>query len=143
MSEVDELEITIRLARDEELEDLERFIEPFVRNGRILPRTREELADLLPRGFVAVREGRYVGFAALEVYSSKLAELRSLVVDEHLQGRGIGSKLVEACLDLARALRVYEVIVITAEEAFFRGCGFDFTLPNQKKALFYQTRDVH
>ncbi len=143
MAEPVPLDVTIRFARDNELEALECFIEPFVTQGRVLPRTREELFDLLPRGFVATAGEEIVGFAALEVYSRKLAEVRSLVVSEKVRGQGIGRKLVTACVDLARHLQIYEVLAITSEENFFRSCGFDFTLPGEKKALFYQTRETH
>jgi len=29
---------------------------------------------------------------------------------------------------------------VTSSEEFFQTCGFDFTLPGEKKALFLQTR---
>ena len=77
----------------------------------------------------------------IEVYSRKLAELRSLCVAPEWQGRGIGRRLVERCLALARERLVFEVMAITSQDQFFRACGFDFTLPGEKKALFYQTRD--
>jgi amino-acid N-acetyltransferase len=32
-------------------------------------------------------------------------------------------------------------MAITSTDEFFRACGFDFTLPGEKKALFIQTRD--
>jgi amino-acid N-acetyltransferase len=136
-------EVDVRPARPEDVEELSRFIEPFVAQGRLLPRTRDELADLVRTGFVAAAEGGIVGFAALEIYSSKFAELRSLAVAPGHQGHGIGRRLVQACLELARRKNVFEVMVITSSEEFFRRCGFDFTLPGEKKALFHQTRDSY
>ncbi|QDU41450.1 Amino-acid acetyltransferase [Maioricimonas rarisocia] len=135
--------VSIRAAGAEDLAGVEAFIAPFVEGGRILPRTSDELTDLLRTGFLAEIDGRIVGFAALEVYSRKLAEIRSLCVDPALQGQGIGRRLAQACVDLARERNVFEVMVITSSESFFRGCGFDFTLPGEKKALFLQTRDEH
>jgi amino-acid N-acetyltransferase len=133
--------VTVRPARPGDLAPLEEFIAPFVADHKLLPRTTDELSDLLPTGFVAECERRIVGFATLEIYSRKLGELRSLCVAPELQGRGIGKRLVAACLDLARQRRVFEVMVITSEEEFFQRCGFDFTLPGEKKALFLQTRN--
>lgn len=134
---------SVRGATVEDLERVEAFIQPFVDEGRILPRTTEELRNLLPQGFVAEMEGTLVGFAALEIYSPKLGEIRSLVVDDELRGRGIGRTLVDACLRRAEERRVYEVMVVTSEDAFFQRCGFDYTLPGEKRALFYQTREQH
>ena len=126
------------------------FIRPFVAAGRLLERTMEELETLAPHGFVAVDpadrsggdDGRVVGFAALEVYSPKLAEVRSLAVADAFRGRGVGQELVRRCVDRARERRVLEVMAVTSNDLFFTRCGFDFTLPGEKKALFLQTRDV-
>jgi amino-acid N-acetyltransferase len=133
----------VRAARVKDLDAVAQFLAPFVADRRILPRTAEELGQLLRTGFVAVSGGRVVGFAALEVYSRKLAELRSLCVAPEMQGRGIGRRLVARCLALARERAVFEVMAITSQDPFFRACGFDFTLPGEKKALFVQTRDEH
>lgn len=140
MVSVDPEAVIIRAARPEDSATLERFIEPFVANGKLLPRTTDELDDLLHHGFVAELRGAVVGFAALEVYSNKLAEIRSLAVAQELQGCGVGRRLVEACIDCAHRKNVLEVMAITSSEDFFRSCGFDFTLPGEKKALFFQTR---
>ncbi len=128
-----------RLIR-EDLTSVTRFIEPFVEAGRLLPRTRDELESLIPQGFVALLTNRIVGVAALEIYSNKLAEIRSLAVHESVQGRGVGRELVSRCVSLAREQNVLEVMAITSEDSFFRNCGFDFTLPGEKKALFMPTR---
>lgn len=126
-----------------DLDDIHEFIQPFVDAGRLLPRTLDELEDLIPTGFVAILEGEVVGFVALEVYSRKLAEIRSLCVSSAHQGQGIGKKLTQACVDLAKRQKIFEVMAITSSDAFFRSCGFDFTLPGEKKALFLLTRDEH
>lgn len=116
------------------------FIHPFVESGRLLPRTVHELEELTTHGFIVEHQGAIVGFAALEIYSPKLAEIRSLAVAPGHQGRGIGQTLVQACVHRAKALDVFEVLAVTSAEDFFRKCGFDFTLPGEKKAMFYQTR---
>jgi N-acetylglutamate synthase-like GNAT family acetyltransferase len=134
--------IVVRPARGADVRALSALIEPFVQQRKLLPRTIDELALLLPNYFVAETEGRIVGCVALEVYSSKLAELRSLVVAPEFQGRGVGKQLVQACIDRARDEQILEVMAITSAEEFFQSCGFDFTLPGEKKALFLQTRET-
>ncbi|MBZ0286142.1 MAG: GNAT family N-acetyltransferase [Anaerolineae bacterium] len=134
--------ITIRRAQSSDIEALSNLIEPFVDQGKLLPRTYDELEELLPNCFLAeTSTGEIVGCAALEIYSPKLAEVRSLAVSASMQGCGIGKRLVQACVDLAREHRVLEVMAITASDDFFKSCGFDFMLPQKKKALFIQTRD--
>ena len=133
----------VRAATLRDVEALGDFIEPFVEQGRLLPRTHDELEDLTRHGFVAVIGKKIVGFAALEIYSVKLAELRSLAVSSDHQGQGIGKALVNACIDQAKKQNVFEVMAITSSEEFFQRCGFDFTLPGEKKALFLQTRETY
>jgi len=133
--------VVVRSARGADVRPLAELIAPFVEQRKLLPRTIDELALLLPNYFVAEADGKIVGCAALEVYSSKLAELRSLVVRPGYQGLGVGKQLVEACVNRARDEQVLEVMAITSSEEFFRSCGFDFTLPGEKKALFLQTRE--
>lgn len=135
--------ITIRHANADDIPAVEALIAPFVESGDLLDRTYTELKTLLPSLFIAVRDddGAVVGCAALEIYSRKLAEIRSLAVAHDVQGRGVGKRLVQACLDLAHEREVFEVMTITASEAFFKACGFDYTLPSLKRALFIQTRD--
>ena len=132
--------VTIRSATADDLPELTSVVHHFVRTNRLLPRTVLELQELLPTGFVAVSGESIIGFAALEIYSQKLAEIRSLAVMEHMQGLGIGRMLVAECVRLAESQKVLEVMAVTSSEDFFISCGFDFTLPGEKKALFIQTQ---
>lgn len=134
--------IVIRKATPADVPQIETLISQFVDSGEVLPRTLQELETLLPTFFVAEADDTLiVGCVTLEIYSWKLAEIRSLCVSSLVQGRGIGKKLVMACLDLARERNILEVMAITRSEDFFVSCGFDYTLPSLKKALFFQTGD--
>ena len=137
-----DLSVSVRAVTMDDLPVIAKFIEPFVAEGKLLPRTTEELEDLLPHGFVAEATGEIVGFAALEIYSPKMSEVRSLAVSPNYRGRGVGRQLVECCVARARERQVLEIMAITSNEEFFKQCGFDFTLPGEKKALFMQTRDL-
>lgn len=132
----------VRSVTSHDLSLIAKFIEPFVAEGKLLPRTTEELEDLLPHGFIAEADGQIIGFAALEIYSPKLSEVRSLAVTPSYRGQGVGRELIARCVERARERNVLEVMAITSNEEFFKQCGFDFTLPGEKKALFMMTRDV-
>lgn len=133
--------IVLRTAGSGDIDAISRFIQPFVDQGILLERTFDEIEQWLPSFFIAEADGEIVGCAALEVYSRKLAEIRSLAVSPAVQGMGVGKMLVQACIDLAQKLNILEVMAITSSEDFFKACGFDFTLPGEKKALFIQTRE--
>jgi amino-acid N-acetyltransferase len=131
--------IVIRAAEIGDAEAIELLVEPYVKNRILLRRSIEELRDLTRNGFIAEQDGRIVGFSAVDIYSKKLAELQCLAVTAEAQRQGAGKMLVQACLECARKHQVLEVMAITASEDFFRSCGFDYALPDQKKALFINT----
>ena len=118
---------------------------PFVMQRLLLSRTEAEIIELTQHGFVAVREEggkevQLIGFSAVEIYSSKLAELQCLAVHTDFQKSGVGRDLVAHCVQRARELNVMEIMAISSSEKFLQTCGFDFSLPDQKKALFLQLR---
>ncbi len=139
-------DIQIRKATADDLERISAFIRHFVESGQLLPRTYNELESLLGHFFIAealtdTSERELVGCAALDIYNRKLAEIRSLAVSPRARGLGVGKKLVDACVALAHEKDIFEIMAISSKEAFFRACGFDFTLPDERKAFFLQTRD--
>lgn len=87
-----------------------------------------------------IKETQIIGFSAVEIYSPKLAELMCLAVHHDFQGTGVGKALVSKCVQRAKDLGVMEVMAISSSEDFLRTCGFDYSLPDQKKALFCQLR---
>jgi N-acetylglutamate synthase-like GNAT family acetyltransferase len=95
----------------------------------------EELPGL--RSFVvAVSGGRIVGCCALQVYSRRLAEVRSLAVHPDFVGQGVGRRLVERCQQRARARRVKQILTVTSATGFFEQLGFS-TFLRERNALFY------
>lgn len=129
--------VEIRAATPSDVEALHHFLQPFAESRSLLPRTIEELHILVQHGFVAEDGDRIVGFAAIEIYSRKLAEVQSLAVDAHYQRRGLGRKLVGCCVQRARDKGVLELMAITGSDKLFQDCGFDYSLPDQKRALFW------
>lgn len=84
--------------------------------------------------FVAIENEDIVGCCALEVYSKRLAEIRSLAVTKGFQGKGIATKLVSACVEEARKQDIYELLAIAGGEEFFSRFGFH-TFNKEKFAL--------
>ena len=78
----------------------------------------------IPSFFVAEVRGRIVGCCALQVYSRRLAEVRSLAVHPEFQGRGIAARLVAACRRRGRERRVKQLFAVTSEPEFFERRGF-------------------
>lgn len=131
----------IRSSTVDDVPSIQALIDPFVDQKKLLPRTEAEMQRLAAEGFVVISADRVVGFAAVEVYSRKMAELQCLAVDDEFQGRGLGPQLIQKCVQRARELGVHELMAITAYEKPFVQCGFDYSLPNQKKAMFIHPQD--
>jgi amino-acid N-acetyltransferase len=73
---------------------------------------------------VARENGRMVGCAAVEIYGSA-GLLRSVAVAEARRGEGLGQRLTEAALELARERGVRNVYLLTTTAgAFFPRFGF-------------------
>jgi len=133
--------LSVRAAKAEDLKGVSAFLQPFMDGEFILPRTSLELELLLRYSYLAELENKIVGFAAVEIYSKKLAEIQCLAVSEHCRRQGVGKELVNRCVARAKEEKVREVMAITATESLFQECGFDFALPGQKRAVFVQTDD--
>lgn len=116
------------------------LLRPFVEQRKVMRRTRAETSALLATGFVVLHNERVVGFSSVEIYSKKLAEIQCLVVSPEHQAQGLGGSLVRHCIELARQRGVMEVMAISSSEKFLHDLGFDYSLPDQKRALFYQLR---
>ena len=73
---------------------------------------------------VARGEGGVVGCAAFEPYGS-IGLLRSVCVAAHLRGAGLGRKLVGAIEQLAAAVGISELFLLTdTAEEWFTGLGY-------------------
>ena len=136
-----ENEITVRKAIDGDVDAVYALTVPFVQSRQLLSRTREEISELMLGGFVATEMPggeleSIVGFAAVEIYSKKLAEILCLAVSETCQGKGVGKLLVQRCIDFANEKGGFELMAISSSDYFLKSCGFDYTLPDQKRALF-------
>jgi len=90
----------------------------------MLPRSLHDIYEHLRDFFVYRESEKVLGCAALHITWQRLAEIRSLAVLEEAQGRGIGSGLVEACLQEARQMGIKRVFALTYEAGFFRRFGF-------------------
>ncbi len=101
------------------------LVNDYASRGEMLARSRSEIYEGLRDFFIAEEEGQILGCAALHINWEDLAEVRSLAVSETAQKRGIGKKLVEACIQEARDLGVAKVYALTYRPGFFEQLGFD------------------
>lgn len=112
-------------AKLSDIPDMQRLVASEVKEGIILNRTEDEVATNI-RSYVLAKDGdRLVGYTALHVHSRRLAEIRSLIVDEAYRGQKVGQRMVQFTLDEAKSLGVEEdVLVLTYLPDFFQKLNF-------------------
>jgi len=113
----------LRPARMGDVPEIHRLLQGFADQGLLLPRSIASLYDQL-RDFIVYDLAGVRGVCSLHISWDNLAEIRSLAVEEELQGQGIGRRLVHSCLDEAESLEIGRVFVLTYQADFFRGLGF-------------------
>jgi len=133
-----ENQFQVASANHDDLAQVQFFLMPFMDGRLLLRRTSLELELLLKHSFKAIQSDRIIGFCALEIYSKKLAEIQCLAVDADFRRLGVGRELVQSCVQRARDEKVLELMAISSSDKMFMSCGFDYSLPHQKRALFIQ-----
>lgn len=103
---------------------MQKLINSFADRGELLPRSLNQLYEDIRDFIVAEEDGRIVGTCALHINWVDLAEVKALVVAGDLQGKGLGRKLVQTCLDDARELGIARVFALTYKPDFFKKLGF-------------------
>jgi amino-acid N-acetyltransferase len=122
----------IRKAKNKsDILQIKKLIDWGVKNDSILPRTTKEIKKVLNCFYVCEKDKEIVGCCSLEIYNKKISEIRSLIVHPNYQNRGIGSKLVKACIEEAKRKKIYEVLAITDKVKFFEKLGFRKCINNQ------------
>lgn len=116
--------VELRRAKMGDVREMHRLLSYFADKREVLPRSISEIYENLQQFHVAVARGRIVGTCALYVTWDNLAEVKALAVDEKFQGKGIGKRLLEACLDDARRLEIRRLFTLTIRSGFFEHFGF-------------------
>ncbi|MFN3567922.1 MAG: N-acetyltransferase [Caldimicrobium sp.] len=114
----------IRKAKLSDVKYIYKLILHFSKKGDVIPRPLSELYEKVREFFVAEEKDLIIGACSLHILWEDLAEIRSLVVNEENQGKGIGRKLVEAALSEARDLEIPKIFVLTSNPDFFKKLGF-------------------
>ncbi len=130
----------VRAATADDVPEMEALISHFARQNRMLFRTAPDILAsidefLVARGSLpgdALRlveqphpDGDFLlGVCGLHPVGLGLAEVRGLAIHPDVAARGIGSTLVDACVERARDLRIAKVYTLTLVPRFFEKRGF-------------------
>ena len=117
-------EVEISRPHLKDTDSMKKILDVFAGQGELLARSRMDFYERIRDFYIAKVEGEIVGLSALHVLWEDLAEIRSLAVVEEMQGRGIGSILVEKCMEDALALGIEKVFTLTYRPGFFKRHAF-------------------
>ena len=109
-----------------DIKQMQELVSAEVENGNILSRDQNEMATTI-RSYVAIKDistSKIIGFVALHIHTTSLAEIRSLIVSKEYRGEGIAKKLIEYCIKEAKDLTLNKLLVLTYKQQLFESFGF-------------------
>ena len=114
-----------------DIEKIEKLLDPFIKEGIILKRDSDEIASNIRSYVIFEDKNNIIGIGALHIYSKELGEIRSLVVKDDYQKRGIGKNIVLALEKEAKNLHLKQLLTLTYQKEFFEKLGFK-EIPKEK-----------
>jgi amino-acid N-acetyltransferase len=114
----------LRKAQISDVKDIQKLLVVYASRGDMLSRSLSELYESLRDFYVYEEGGKVLGTTALHIVWEDLAEVRSVAVAEDVTRRGIGTRLVQACIDEGRALGLKRLFCLTYRPDFFSSLGF-------------------
>jgi amino-acid N-acetyltransferase len=132
----------MRKALIKEVPEIWRMLHDFA-DCDVLPRAMADLYSQVREYFVFREDqGPIIGVAALHVFWEDLGEIRSVAVLPDFQKKGIGSRLVQKCVQEADSLGLKKVFALTTRPQFFQRLGFQ-QVPNDDlpKIIWSECKD--
>lgn len=117
-------DVIIRTASPRDAAGIHTLIAKHAAEGRLLPRTLDEVTAHAGRFTVATSRGRVVACAELAPLGPSVAEVRSLVVGPRHRGARLGSRLVGALRHRARQDGYDELCAFAHDADYFARLGF-------------------
>jgi len=114
----------IRRARVSDVVAMKQIISSYSKDELMLARSLSEMYENIRDYYVYEAEGEVLGCCALHIVWIDLAEILALAVQPECSRKGMGTKLVSACLEDARHLGMKEVFALTYVPEFFATLGF-------------------
>ncbi len=108
----------------DDIKNMQSLVKPEIDAGIILSRSDDEIATNIRSYVLAYSGNELVGFCALHIHTSYLAEIRSLIVREDMRRQKVGENLVNRATNEAISLKLQKVLCLTYQQSFFEKLGF-------------------
>jgi len=114
----------LRHARIQDARAIHQLLLEYANDGQLLGRSLADIYENIRDFYVYEETGVILGVGALAICWEDLAEVRSLAVAKGQNGKGIGRKIVEVCLEEAVQLGLKRIFALTYQPDFFKKLGF-------------------
>ncbi|MFH2138856.1 MAG: N-acetyltransferase [Candidatus Omnitrophota bacterium] len=125
----------IRKANVKDVEAIQALINTHAKKSQVLPRSLNNIYENIRDFVVCAENSIIIGCCALHITWGNLAEIRSLIVDDAYQKKGIGTQLINFCLEDAKHFGITRTFLLTAHIGYFEKFGFKIvdkaTLPHK------------
>ena len=124
MEDTELTDLTMRRATEADAEALHALVSAHVKEGRLLPRELDEIRRHAGRFVVCERGGEIKACAELAPLSSRVGEVRSLVVSGTFRRHGVAARVIDALRDRAKGAGLDTLCAFTHDARFFVRQGF-------------------
>ena len=107
-----------------DIKEIQNLLSPFIKDGIILKRDDDEIATNIRSYSIIKKDNKIVAVGALHIYSTNLAEIRSLAVSKEYQKQGLGKEIVNELEKEAKYLGIKKLLTLTYQKEFFEKLGF-------------------
>lgn len=114
----------VRKAKIKDIKQIQSMINFFAKKDLMLARSLNELYENLRDFWVFQENKKIIGCCALHISWDDLAEIKSFAVVKDKQRKGIGVKLLSACLSEAKQLGARKIFALTYQPGYFKKFGF-------------------
>ena len=118
------VETVVRAANENDIKGIQRLLNHYASMGELLPRTKSDILANLKHFHVIEDQGDIIACGSLEHFTDELAEVRSLMVNKQIKGQGLGRKVVDRLIQIAKERRVKRLMALTYVPEFFHKLGF-------------------
>lgn len=114
----------IRRAVMADAKSIQSLVNSFAKTGLMLPVSINEIYEKILEFSVWDENGEILGCCAMHPTWDNLAEIRSVAVSQNSFKKGIGTAIVESCMQMARDVGITDVFLLTYQPGFFGKLGF-------------------
>ena len=115
---------TVVKAQETDIAGIQALLNHYASMGDLLARTKQDIINNLEHFRVIKRDQTVIACGSLENFTVELAEVRSLMVSPDIKGGGLGRKIVNCLIDMAKARKVSRVMALTYVPEFFHKLEF-------------------